>query len=67
MITQMAEQGERLENIENKIDDIDENIVFSRKLMVEISKAAIKDKLIQLLCAIMTICIVVIIIFTQMG
>ena len=63
----MAEQGERLENMENKIDDIDEGIKLSKKLMLEIAKAAAYDKVIQLLCAVMTICVVVIIIFTQMG
>ena len=61
-LTRLQEQGEQLDTLDGKLDEVDENVEINKALLMEIAKASVKDKLIQLLCAVFTIAIITMIV-----
>ncbi len=54
----MFRQGEQLGAMDGKLDDVDDHIEINGALLMEVAKASVRDKIIQLVCAIFTLAVI---------
>mmetsp|Transcript_67968 Transcript_67968/g.141925 ORF Transcript_67968/g.141925 Transcript_67968/m.141925 type:complete len:243 (+) Transcript_67968:204-932(+) len=66
-LTKMHEQEEQMARIAEDVEDVKANIARSKKLVSQIARGAARDRCIQLLCAMITIAIMVMIALAVTG
>jgi SNARE protein len=58
----LVAQSEQLQRVNREFDDIDSNITRSKKIMGQLVRSYAQDKCIQVLCGVITVCVLVMVV-----